>query len=89
MCYKAYCFAFQKSRFWGSSHNCVGLFTLSHKINSHFISLQRPTYQEMNASLLNHFQGVKDYTFSGSVYKDTRVRVKKVLLKVGNLVGFL
>ena len=22
----------------------------------------------MNASLLNHLQGVKDYTFSGSVY---------------------
>ena len=23
----------------GSSHNCVGLFTFSHKIDSHFISL--------------------------------------------------
>ncbi|WP_257012901.1 hypothetical protein [Prevotella intermedia] len=32
-------FASQKSRFRGSSHNCVGLFTLSHKIDSHFISL--------------------------------------------------
>ena len=28
----------------------------------------------MNASLLNHLQGVKDYTFSGSVYKDKRLR---------------
>nr|WP_253844940.1 transposase family protein [Prevotella intermedia] len=27
----------------------------------------------MNASLLNHLQGVKDYTFSGSVYKDKRL----------------
>ena len=28
-----------KPYFFGSSHNCVGLFRLSHKIDSHFISL--------------------------------------------------